>query len=139
MGKMSIELRILLLSIIVTFAMGVFVVSDVYAEKTEFKIPDWVKHVAGLWYDDRITDHTFLAAIKYLIENNIIVIPSIEDVTGTGGAIPEWVKNTAGWWADDQINDETFVSVIQYLIQEGLIQIPESSSSSGGSSGGGGY
>ena len=53
-------MKILLLSIIVPFAMGVFVVSDVFAENTEFEIPDWVKKVAGLWHDDRIGDNTLI-------------------------------------------------------------------------------
>ena len=119
--------------------MGVFVVSDVFAEDTEFKIPDWVKHVAGLWHDDRIEDETFLGTIKYLIENEIIVLPTTDtEDESSYNKIPVWVKNNAGWWASDQIDNKTFLNGIQYLIQVGLIQI-DMSERGGGAGGGGGY
>ena len=85
-------------------------------------IPDWIKDVAGFWHAGDINDASFLEGISYLIQNDIIVIPSTESGSG-GGAVPEWVKNTAGWWADGTIDDETFVNAITYLIQQGLIQV----------------
>jgi len=85
-------------------------------------IPDWIKSVAGFWHAGDINDASFLEGISYLIQNNIIVIPSTDAGTG-GGAVPEWVKNTAGWWAGGQIDDDTFVNAITYLIQQGLIQV----------------
>ena len=138
MNRISIELRILLLSIIVPFAMGVFAVSDVFAENAEFKIPDWVKKVAGLWHDDRIGDNTFLNTIKWLIENEIIILPTADTEDKSSNEVPAWVKNNAGWWANDQIDDKTFLNGIQYLIQVGLIQI-DMSERGGGAGGGGGY
>ena len=117
--------------------MGVFVVSDVFAENTEFKIPDWVKKVAGLWHDDRIEDNTFLNTIKWLIENEIIILPTANTEDKSSNEVPAWVKNNAGWWANDQIDDKTFLNGIQYLIQVGLIQIDMSER--GGAGGGGGY
>jgi len=120
----------------VSFAMGGFVVSDVLAENAEFKIPDWVKKVAGLWHDDRIGDHTFLNTIKWLIENEIIVVATTDIENKSANEVPAWVKNNAGWWANDQIDDKTFLNGIQYLIQVGLIQIDTSER---GSSSGGGY
>ena len=117
--------------------MGVFVVSDVFAEDTEFKIPDWVKKVAGLWYDDRIGDNTFLNTIKWLIENEIIILSTTDTEDKSSNEVPAWVKNNAGWWANDQIDDKTFLNGIQYLIQVGLIQIDMSER--GGGTGGGGY
>ena len=140
MNRIHIELRILLLSIIVPLAMGVFVVSDVFAENTEFKIPDWVKKVAGLWHDDRIGDNTFLNTIKWLIENEIIILPTTDTEDKSSNEVPAWVKNNAGWWANDQIDDKTFLNGIQYLIEVGLIQIDmRDRGSSGGAGGGGGY
>jgi len=120
----------------VSFAMGGFVVSDVFAENTEFKIPDWVKKVAGLWHDDRIGDNTFLQTIKWLIDNEIIILPTTDTEDKSSNEVPAWVKNNAGWWANDQIDDKTFLTGIQYLIQVGLIQIDTSER---GSSSGGGY
>jgi hypothetical protein len=120
----------------VSFAMGVFVVSDVFAENAEFKIPDWVKKVAGLWHDDRIGDNTFLQTIKWLIENEIIILPTTDTEDKSSNEVPAWVKNNAGWWANDQIDDKTFLNGIQYLIEVGLIQIDMSER---GGVGGGGY
>ena len=133
-----IELRILLLSIIVSFALGIFVVSDVLAENAEFKIPDWVKKVAEVWHNDRIVDNTFLNTIKWLIENEIIVVVTTDTENKSTSEVPTWVKNNAGWWANDQIDDKTFLTGIQYLIQVGLIQI-DMSERSGSPGGGGGY
>jgi len=95
---------------------------NVTIEFSGILIPDWIKDVAGFWHAGDINDASFLDGISYLIQNNIIVIPSTESGTG-GGEVPEWVKNTAGWWADGSIDDETFVNAITYLIQQGLIQV----------------
>jgi len=95
---------------------------NVIIEYTGSLIPDWVKNVAGFWNDGSINDASFLEGISYLIQNNIIIVPTTESGSG-GGEVPEWVKNTAGWWATDQIDDDTFVNAITYLIQQGLIQV----------------
>ena len=95
---------------------------NVTIEFSGILIPDWIKDVAGFWHAGDINDASFLEGISYLIQNNIIVIPSTESGSG-GGEVPEWVKNTAGWWADGTIDDETFVNAITYLIQQGLIQV----------------
>ena len=96
---------------------------NVIIEFTGILIPDWVKEVAGFWNAGGINDDSFLGAIEYLIDNDVIVIPPTDAGYGSSGAVPEWVKNTAGWWADGSIDDETFVNAIQYLIQQGLIQV----------------
>jgi len=95
---------------------------NVIIEYTGSLIPEWVKNVAGFWHDGSINDASFLEGISYLIQNDIIIVPTTEAGSG-GGEVPEWVKNTAGWWADDTIDDDTFVNAITYLIQQGLIQV----------------
>ena len=95
---------------------------NVIIEYTGSLIPEWVKNVAGFWHDGSINDASFLEGISYLIQNNIVIVPTTESGSG-GGAVPDWVKNTAGWWADDTIDDETFVNAITYSIQQGLIQV----------------
>ena len=95
---------------------------NVIIEYTGSLIPAWVKNVAGFWHDGSINDASFLEGISYLIQNDIIIVPTTEAGSG-GGAVPDWVKNTAGWWANDEIDDDTFVNAITYLIQQGLIQV----------------
>ena len=86
-------------------------------------IPDWIKNNAGWWANGQIDDTSFLQGISYLIQNNIVVVPSQDVSSESSGTIPDWVKNNAGWWATDQIGDEVFVNAIMYLIQQGLIQV----------------
>lgn len=47
-----------------------------YAEPTakEIQIPSWVKHSAGWWSEDRISDQDYLKSIQYLIDQGIIKI-----------------------------------------------------------------
>jgi hypothetical protein len=85
-------------------------------------IPEWVKDVAGWWANDTIDDAIFLDAISYLINHNVIIVPTTESGSG-GGVVPPWVKNNAAWWVDGIISDETFVYGITYLIEMGLIQV----------------
>ena len=55
------------------FAISVVFYSDVSAENT---VPAWVKNTA-LWYGEgSISESDFLNAIKYLIENDILVLDS---------------------------------------------------------------
>jgi len=96
---------------------------NVIIEFSGVLIPDWIKSVAGFWNAGDINDASFLEAISYLIENNILVVPPTEAGSNTGATVPEWVKNTAGWWAEGQIDDDAFVNALQYLIQQGLIQV----------------
>ena len=96
---------------------------NVIIEFSGVLIPDWIKSVAGFWNAGDINDTSFLEAISYLIENNILVVPPTEAGADTGATVPEWVKNTAGWWAEGQIDDDAFVNALQYLIQQGLVQV----------------
>jgi len=94
------------------------------------EIPEWIKNNAGWWSDGQIDDNTFVQGIQYLIENDIIRIPSSDvSVSGSSSQIPSWVKNNAGWWAQGVVSDSDFVSGIQWLINNGIIIIPEGSSS----------
>ncbi len=84
-------------------------------------IPEWVRPIAKWWSEGNIDDSEFNSALIYLIENNIIQIPLVEQQNQPNENIPEWVKNNAGWWADKEIDDNVFVLGIQHLIENGLI------------------
>ena len=43
------------------------------------QIPEWVKNNAELWSDNQIEDESFLYALKFLIEDNIITVEHIEN------------------------------------------------------------
>ena len=105
-------------------------------QDAEFILPSWIKMIAGYWYDDVIGDQQFFGTIKYLVSNEIIILPTTDAKPSTSNYIPDWIKNNAGWWANDQIDDQTFVNGLQYLAQIGLIQVK---STGPGGGGGGGY
>ena len=91
--------------------------------KPETSIPSWIKNNAGWWADGQIDDSSFVSGIQWLISNNVMVIPSTEQGTGSDNVIPGWIKNNAGWWADGQIDDSSFVSGLQWLISNGIMKI----------------
>ena len=133
---MRILLPILVVSLIGIFAIlpSSFAEDDTSEQQdAEFTLPSWVKHIAEYWYVDKISDEAFLGTVEYLIEQEIIILPTTDAGSSTSNTIPTWVKNNAGWWANDKIDDQTFVNGIQYLVKIGLIQVIISS---GGSSGG---
>ena len=130
----------ILLPILVVFLIGIFaILPSAFAEDdtsdqqdAEFTLPSWIKAIAGYWHADKIPDQQFLGMIEYLIDNEIIVLPSTEEGANTSNQVPAWVKNNAGWWASDKIDDQTFVNGIQYLVKIGLIQVYISSGNGSG-------
>lgn len=47
---------------------------------TTYKIPSWIKEMAGFWANEQISDSDFVQSLTYLIENEIISIPQIENL-----------------------------------------------------------
>ena len=84
------------------------------------QIPEWVKNNAKLWSENQIDDESFLNALKFLIEDNII---RIEHITIGENRIPEWVKNNAKLWSENQIDDESFLNALKFLIEDNIIRI----------------
>ena len=114
-----------LISILLSFSIissSILFPNSLAQEDTQ--IPSWVKNVSGWWANDQISEKEFLAAIEYLINNNIISLVLMPcDIFGTSDteSVPSWVKNAAGWWANDGIDDDTFVNAIAYLIEKRII------------------
>ena len=94
-------------------------------------IPSWIKLNAQWWIEDKIDENSFLEGMRYLIKENIIVIPkNIDDDRNsvtyeTGQKIPVWVKTTIEWWAGNVIDDETFLQGIQFLVTNKIIDLSE--------------
>jgi len=84
------------------------------------QIPEWVKNNAELWSENQIDDESFLNALEFLIENQIIKVEHI--VTGEE-RIPEWVKNNAELWSENQIDDESFLNALEFLIENQIIKV----------------
>lgn len=103
------------------------------------EIPEWVKNNAKWWVDGQIPEESFLEGLRFLIQNDIMKIPSISENTPTStiyepdAKIPEWIEETVGWWADDMIDDDTFVQGMQFLVMDGILDISKKPKHSGDS------
>ena len=86
-------------------------------------IPNWVRDVAEFWCGDEIDDPSFIGAIQYLIDNDVILVPVTGSGVGYSQEVPAWVKNNACWWSQGLITDKDFASGIQYLIGQGIIRV----------------
>jgi len=95
---------------------------DQFITETSKIIPDWIKNVAGFWCIDAIDDASFVGAIQFLLENQIIVIPKTYQDEGTP-IMPYWIKNNACWWSTNQISDDDFASGIEFMIKNGIIHV----------------
>ena len=99
------------------------IIFDRIDTQNEISIPEWIRNNAAWWADGQIDDKTFIQGIEFLIQNEIIVIPSTDKESTTAQQIPEWIRNNAAWWADGQIDDKTFIQGLQFLIKKGIINV----------------
>ena len=119
---MLLEKRCMKVALI--FLMAILIPAGSFAFAQESIIPQWVKNTAGWWADGLIEDSEFIAALEFLIVNEIMIIPESELTKADAlPGIPLWIKDTAGWWAAGKVTDSDFVSGIQYLIQKGILQV----------------
>jgi len=86
-------------------------------------IPEWVKNNSSWWAEDQIDDTTFVESIRYLINEEIIVVPKILVEESQTSEIPSWIKSNAGWWAEGVIDEQTFVNGIEFLVKTGIIHV----------------
>lgn len=97
-----------------------FVMHSVNADAT---IPSWVKSNAKYWKEGQIGDDEYVKGIQYLVQNNVMQIPSSSVPVEKSAKIPSWVKNNAGYWADGSLGDAEYVSAMQYLVGMGVIDV----------------
>lgn len=70
--------KVFLISAISILFLGI-TISPVEAE-ISYIIPDWVKDITGLWVEGKITDNNFLEIVTFLIDDEIITIPLIQEL-----------------------------------------------------------
>jgi len=103
---------------------GIFEVGPSTSKSNEIAIPIWVKNNAKWWSEGTIGDSDFILGIQYLINQEIMKIPTTTPGSGTAtNVMPIWVKNNAKWWSEGTISDQDFVLGIQYLVTNGIIKI----------------
>ncbi len=98
-----------------------------HCENIVAEIPEWVKNNAKWWSTGQIDDNSFVTGIQFLVENNILKIPSTrveKQSSDSDTALPTWVKTNVGWWADGQVSQTEFISSMQFLVKNDIIKIP---------------
>ncbi len=91
-------------------------------ETSEIIIPDWIRDIAGFWCNDDIDDASFVGAIQFLLENQIIIIPKT-NLDESTHIVPSWIKNNACWWSANKISDDEFASGLEFLIKNGIMTV----------------
>lgn len=94
-----------------------------YPESFFQKVPNWVKNNAKWWSSGLIPDEDFLAGIKYLLDEKIVLVNVAESESAKTQKVPQWIKNTSEWWADGQIGENEFLKGIEFLIANGIIRV----------------
>jgi hypothetical protein len=97
-------------------------VKAIQETKTEI-IPNWIKKNAKWWADGTITDTDFIKGMQFLVQTQIIKVPSGTQLIDKNNDIPKWIKNNAKWWADGTITDTDFIKGMQFLVQQGIIKV----------------
>ena len=99
------------------------VINRISSQDDEISIPDWIRNNALWWSQEQIDDKTFVQGIEYMIKNDIIIIPDVQQENSESQEIPPWIRNNALWWSQEQIDDKTFVQGLEYLIKQGIIVV----------------
>ena len=61
--------------------VGVVLGLSINVSAEEGLIPSWIKTTAGFWVDDQISDSEFIAALQYLVEQDVLIIPEKDKTT----------------------------------------------------------
>ncbi len=65
--------------------MSLFLVPLLFSEALAEAVPEWIKNTAKWYGDDKISETVFLNAIKFLVDNMIIILDSDTDLTNSFG------------------------------------------------------
>ncbi|MYC79758.1 MAG: hypothetical protein F4W68_04590 [Cenarchaeum sp. SB0661_bin_35] len=87
-------------------------------------IPDWIRNTVGWWAQGTIDDVSFVRAMAFLIENDVIQVDTTSSYTDYDNSdIEPWVRSTAQWWVDGLLSDDEFLASVAFLVEEGVIPV----------------
>jgi len=101
----------------ILFFLLLITIGSVYminvSAQSDSEIPDWIKNNASWWSQDKIDDESFLAGIKFLIENDVIELEKSESLTDNGDFIlnQQQTKN-------EFVNKEIFLNGSSYFEEQ---------------------
>lgn len=124
---------------IIYFLIPILLIPVFYVMAENNQIPEWIKSTAGWWSGGLISDNDFLSGIKYLIENNILIIEQdYVDVKGDlfimryymsdlknvqTTALHTWMKKGAIFGFDNS-RPELYVDIKQDSQQKTIVVFP---------------
>lgn len=85
------------MKIILGFVLFFVIITGIgFAHSQVELIPTWIKNVAGLWAEDKITDREFINALKFMIESDIIQVnnPKIEQLEKENKDLRQQIKSS---------------------------------------------
>ncbi len=86
-------------------------------------IPDWIRNNAAWWAEGSISQADFVSGLQFLIQEDILKVPTTQVSENKSDKVPDWVKNNAAWWAEGKVTDADFVNGVQFLMKVGLISV----------------
>ena len=93
------------------------------AVKNNGEVPIWIKSVVSLWGLEKITDDDFLSILEYLIEKDIIKIPTESSFENTKELkMLSWVKGNLILWSQGEIPNSEFFKNMDWLLENKFIK-----------------
>ena len=104
-------------------------INESQTDEITLKIPDHVIDIAFFWKDDKIDDESFIISIEYMINNNIISIPSLpsSETFQEQRNVPSWIKKNTSFWLNGETSDKEYSDSIQWLVGKGIIPLTKNS------------
>ena len=93
------------------------------SEKSSNEIPDWVTNLVMWFYFEEISENNFTNAMEFLIQKDIIPLPTITNTKLSENPISQELKIKLAWWGSGLANDDDFKDLIIQLVEEGFIQV----------------
>ena len=89
-------------------------------------IPFWVRDITGFWVQGKISNDNYFATIEYLINHDIISIPSTNPNKAyhdnSDDIIPSWVMQYSQLYSVNKTGDHEFSIAVSWLIENGFIK-----------------
>lgn len=104
-------------------ARGTVARTDILYDLGQQEVPKLFKNIAGEWAAGTLPSSMFVAEIKSMISQKMVVPSQTYFVAESGQYVPEWVKTTASWWSQGMITDTSFEGEVQYLVDIGAVRV----------------
>ncbi|NIU02043.1 MAG: HYR domain-containing protein [Nitrosopumilaceae archaeon] len=78
-------------------------------------IPAWTKTLVSYWTNEMISDHEFEQSMNYLVQSNVIKLPS--KVQNTFVDLQPWLKEYSNWWITGKISNDEYAGILSQAMK----------------------